>query len=91
MVKLRKSTLALIYGAYKLTDEDNPDVYAYTRSLKGERYLVLLNFHAVNATCKPLLNMAHAKTLINNYGGNADVMRDEVKLKPYQAAILKLE
>ena len=44
MVKLRKDNPVLIYGKYALLDQDNPDVYAYTRELDGRKILVLLNF-----------------------------------------------
>ena len=44
LVALRKKSPALIYGAYKLLDADNPRVYCYTRTLNEEKYFVLLNF-----------------------------------------------
>ena len=44
LVALRKKSPALIYGAYKLLDADNPSVYCYTRTLNEEKYFVLLNF-----------------------------------------------
>jgi oligo-1,6-glucosidase len=35
---------ALIYGKYTLLDKLNPDIYAYTGELDGNKFLVLLNF-----------------------------------------------
>jgi oligo-1,6-glucosidase len=44
MVALRKKNRVLTYGKYALLDKDNPNVYAYTRTLNGKKILVLLNF-----------------------------------------------
>lgn len=44
MIGLRKAHLALVYGRFDLVDEDNPQLFAYTRMLGDESYLVVLNF-----------------------------------------------
>jgi len=44
MIDLRKKTPALIYGAYKDLDPANPRVFAYTRTLDKDAYLIVLNF-----------------------------------------------
>ena len=44
MVKLRKSLPELVYGAYALLDENNEQVYAYTRTLNSKKVLVVMNF-----------------------------------------------
>jgi len=44
MIELRKRTPALIYGDYKDLDPQNPSVFAYTRTLGANKYLVVLNF-----------------------------------------------
>ena len=49
LIRLRKAKPALIYGAYHLLDENNPQVYAYTRSLGEEVFLILLNFSSQDA------------------------------------------
>jgi oligo-1,6-glucosidase len=49
LIRLRKAEPALIYGAYHLLDENNPQVYAYTRSLGDEVFLILLNFSSQDA------------------------------------------
>lgn len=43
MIELRKRTPALIYGDYKDLDPQNPNVFAYTRTLGADKYLVVLN------------------------------------------------
>ena len=43
-IALRHAHHAFVYGDYKDLDPANPQVFAYTRSLGEERYLVVLNF-----------------------------------------------
>ncbi|HVZ17749.1 MAG TPA: alpha-glucosidase C-terminal domain-containing protein, partial [Terriglobales bacterium] len=35
---------AFVYGSYEDLDPQNPNVFAYTRTLGSEKYLVVLNF-----------------------------------------------
>lgn len=90
MVHLRNDNAVLIYGDYKLLDEKNEDVYAYTRALDGKKVLVLLNFKNFDVG----FNLKEIKTindvLINNYQ-SLDIKNSLVKLKPYQAVIFSIK
>ena len=44
MADLRRKTPALVYGDYQDVDPKNPKIFAYTRTLGKEKYLVVLNF-----------------------------------------------
>ena len=44
LIALRHAHQAFVYGDYKDLDPDNKSVFAYTRTLGTERYLVVLNF-----------------------------------------------
>jgi oligo-1,6-glucosidase len=44
MIALHKRTPALVYGDYKDLDPEHPSVFAYTRILGPDKYLVVLNF-----------------------------------------------
>ncbi|MGA2600298.1 MAG: alpha-glucosidase [Bryobacteraceae bacterium] len=44
MVEFRKKTPALVYGVYEDLDPGNAHIFAYTRTLGTEKYLVVLNF-----------------------------------------------
>ncbi|AXC14353.1 Oligo-1,6-glucosidase [Acidisarcina polymorpha] len=44
MIALRSKTPALIYGDYKDIDPENSSIFAYTRMLGDQRYLIVLNF-----------------------------------------------
>jgi oligo-1,6-glucosidase len=85
MTKLRTENAVLIYGKYKLLDEKNPAVYAYTRELDGKKMLVLLNFTKEKATVNTGIDVKKTKVLINNCTTFSD------KLLPYQAVVIEVE
>ena len=86
MIKLRKDNEALIYGAFTLVDADNPDVFAFTRELKGKKFLVLLNFRNKEAAVSTGVDVSKAKLAISNYS-KASVSGT---LQPYEATIFEL-
>lgn len=86
LIKLRKENLVLVYGKYQLLDNDNPDVYAYTRELNGKKLLVLLNFKNKPAAVNTGIDMSHSKLLIDNYGKASSTK----SLQPYEAAVYDL-
>jgi len=91
IIRLRKKNLVLIYGKYTLLDKENPDVYAYTRVLNGEKVLVLLNFTTHKAQAKLSFDMNKAKVLIDNYPSlPSSGMIKDFELRPYEALVFKL-
>jgi oligo-1,6-glucosidase len=86
MVKLRKENLVLVYGQYTLLDKANPDVYAYTRELNGEKVLVLLNFKSKPGAANTGIDLGKARVLLGNYAAPSK----DGKLKPYEAVIYQL-
>lgn len=87
MVQLRKKNPVLVYGKYTLLDKDNPNVYAYTRELDGQKILVLLNFSTQKATAKTGINLSKAKVLIHNY----PTLSKTIELRPYEAIIYQIQ
>jgi len=91
MVQVRKEHLTLVYGEYHLLQEENEEIYAYTRTMTTERYLILLSF----STQRALIDLNElafdkAKLLISN----DDVRSTNGKrfeLYSYQACVYKLE
>ncbi|TWI83146.1 oligo-1,6-glucosidase [Lacibacter cauensis] len=86
LTKLRKANEALQYGTFTLVDADNPDVFAYTRTLNNKIFLILLNFKNKTATVKTGLDLSKGKTVLNNYG-SANVSET---LQPYEASVIEL-
>lgn len=87
IVKLRKDNLILVYGKYTLLDKDNPDVYAYTRELDGQKLLVLLNFKSTAAKANTGIDISKAKVLLGNYSAPSK----DGNLQPYEAVIYELQ
>ena len=89
MTKLRNERLTLVYGDYELLIPEHEQIYAFTRKLEDEKLLILLNFSDIEAKVDLPLVESIGDVLINNYQ-SIPVNEKAVLLKPYQAAILKL-
>jgi len=89
MVKLRKDNHVLIYGDYELLAAENPDIYAYTRTLNHEKALVLLNFTNHDSSIELSEIGTINEPMINNYS-TVEISEKTIQLKPYQAIIFKL-
>ena len=87
MVRLRKTTPALIYGKYELLDKDNPSIYCYTREWNGKKILVLLNFKAQPAKANTGLDLSQARILIGNYTDPSITGT----LRPYEAVVMEIK
>lgn len=91
LIRMRKSNPVLVYGRYTLLDPDHPQVYAYTRELGTEKWLVLLNFSTETIAYNvsgfsfdgdPLLNNYHTKPKTDDDG--------TLNLNAWQALVFKL-
>lgn len=85
-IALRKNTPALIYGDWKLVDAENPDVFAYVRSLDGKKVLVMLNFKAKKANVKIDADWSKGKIVLGNYPDPSL----SGSLRPYEAVVVAL-
>ena len=88
-IALRKKTPALIYGDYRDLDPQNPLIFAYTRTLATDRYLVVLNFSsdAVAYTLPGDLNAG--QLVISNMGSNEENV-SLLNLKGWEARVYSL-
>ncbi|MCL6658447.1 glycoside hydrolase family 13 protein [Paenibacillus amylolyticus] len=82
LIQLRKDHEVIVYGDYELIFPENPDVFAYTRTLNGSTILVVCNFQGYT-TELPLQEQLTGSNqlLISNYTGELS----ESKLRPYEA------
>lgn len=67
MVQLRRNNLTLVYGLFELVDENNKQLFAYTRELGNEKFLVVLNFSDREARLNSDIDVKGADVLISNY------------------------
>jgi oligo-1,6-glucosidase len=90
MIRLRKSEPALVYGRYQLLDREDPEVFAYTRTLNGRTLLVALSFSRGCGRTGIPAGYTAGKSLINNLAGSP-VQGRRLVLQPYQAVVLELK
>jgi oligo-1,6-glucosidase len=89
MIQLRKSEPLLVYGKYQLLDRENPQVFAYTRSLQGRTLMVALSFSAKGGRTALPAGYTSGKILINNLA-SSPLQGARLELGPYQAVVLEL-
>ena len=91
LVALRKKTPALIYGAYRLYDADNPRIFCYTRTFNKEKYFVVLNFsnEVIDYVIPDELKNITSTVLSNYSTVNINTGSKTIHLQPWQSVILK--
>lgn len=87
MIQLRKSSDALMYGTYDLVLDEHSQIYAYTRTLDDEQYLVLVNATEKKAPfeLKRLEQNEDVKLVLSNREGTV-----LTTLEPYEARVYRL-
>ncbi|WP_100405800.1 glycoside hydrolase family 13 protein [Bacillus solitudinis] len=84
MIQLRKSSDTLMYGVYNIVLEDNPYIYAYTRTLNSDTYLIIVNMFAESITFDyPDLDN-RGSLILANANTNSDMIYE---LAPYEARV----
>ena len=87
LTALRKNADALIYGDYELLIPEHPQVYAYTRSLGDEQFLIVLNFSQEQTSVELEGLSSFSELKINNYSDLKKTAKT-LSLEPYQAVVL---
>ena len=87
LIRLRKEKPVIVYGTFEALYRDHDQIFAYTRTLEGEKLLTVCNFSEHVAEMEiPEEFQKNAECLITNLG-----RRDfgkKVVLKPYEAFVL---
>ena len=89
MVRLRKSTRALVFGSYHDISGGHPRVYAYVRSEAAGRVVVVLNFSDEQTNFRPPSDVVLRKTIISNVAGAPAHLGNSIDLQPWHAAIFE--
>ncbi len=84
LIALRKQMKIIVYGEYELLEADHDTLYVYTRSLNGEKLLVICNFSAQETPYTIPQEFCGGRVLVGNYGREERV-QGEILLKPYEA------
>ncbi|MFD0770884.1 alpha-glucosidase [Bacillus sp. CGMCC 1.60114] len=92
LIELRKKYEIIVYGTYDLILEDHPSIFAYVRTWKGEKLLVIANFTEDSCVFELPEEIAYrnVELLIHNY----DVQNESIEniiLQPYETRVYKLK
>ena len=90
MIQLRHHIPALVYGAYQDLNPQDNTVYAYTRTLGNERYLVVVNFEEYPVRYTLPANDAIEEVVIDTQQQAAAPHSTSLSLSPWQAGVYKL-
>lgn len=86
LIQLRHRYSLLRYGAYELFLPEDPAVFAYRRTYRGQTWLIVANLSTESQSLDRLALPETYELLIHNYKGNM-----ENHLRPYEAAIIAWE
>src|SRR6266702_3957460 len=86
MIAFRAKTPAFVYGDYKDLDPQHPHIFAYTRTLNGESYLVVLNFSSDPVDYELPGGLKAGKLMMDDYGGD-EGSTGTLHLKAWEARI----
>ncbi|WP_179510153.1 glycoside hydrolase family 13 protein [Sphingomonas melonis] len=91
MLALRQKTPALIYGAYHDLDPSHPQVFAYTRIMGSDKYLVVINFSARPLSYTLPTGIAPRAVAISTAAGTGTTPSEgTLALAPWQASVYRL-
>ncbi|MEC0119935.1 alpha,alpha-phosphotrehalase [Paenibacillus apiarius] len=87
LIELRKQYDIIVHGDYKLLLADHPQIFAYVRSCKKERLLVISNFYGHEATFTLPQEeeiTGEARILLSNYADTPNTI-ERLVLRPYES------
>mgnify|MGYP002529603719 FL=1 len=91
LIKIRKENPSLIYGRYDMILEEDEKIYAYTRTLDNDKYVVIVNLSDEKALYKyDDLNLNYENLMLANYKVREHGILKELVLKPYEARLYKV-
>lgn len=91
MIRLKKTNEVFTYGTYDLILDEHPQIFAYTRTLKDERALVLVNLTEMPAVIKKAeFRLRDCELLLNNYPVRKTEQQATLILKPYEARVFRV-
>lgn len=85
LIALRHEHEIIPYGSYELLLPDDPDIYAYVRTLGERKLLVVCSFCSRTVSCRVPEEFAEGKVLIGNYEESG---RKSGELRPYEALVI---
>ena len=89
LIKLRAGTKAFVYGDYQDLDPGNAHVFAYTRTLGAETYLMVENFSSSPVTYTLPNGMTAGLLLLSDIPGATQAHASTLTLAPWESRIYR--
>jgi oligo-1,6-glucosidase len=89
LIALRAHTLAFVYGDFEDLDPQHPHVFAYTRTLGAEKYLIVENFGSSPITYTLPNNLTAGKLLLSDIPTSHQANTTTLNLAPWESRIYK--
>lgn len=91
MIRIRKENKILVYGKYELILEEDDKIYAYTRTLNNEKFIIITNISEENVKFSyDEEELKYDGLIISNYKVDEHEDITEFILKPYEARLYRL-
>ncbi|WP_202080634.1 glycoside hydrolase family 13 protein [Caldalkalibacillus salinus] len=91
MIRLKKDHDVFTYGTYDLVQEDHEHIYAYTRTLDTERYIVLANLSPNEAEWKDdRYQLSSTHLILQNYDVPEHDNVTQCTFRPFEARVYQL-
>ena len=92
LIQLRKKYPVLVYGNYDLILAESDQMYAYTRTLENEKFMIMTNLFNVNAICSfpQELKKNDMTLMISNYEVNQNEDLEKLTFRPFEARVYRL-
>ena len=91
LIKTKKQSETLMYGKYDLILKEHEQIYAYTRTLKDEKYIIICNLSDNPSTYSYNETLEFENLIISNYKVNKHLPMDEFELKPWECRLYKIK
>lgn len=88
LIQLRQENPIVVFGDYQLLADTPDTVFAYTRSLDGEKWLIVANFDHVEQALNLPDYGEQQDVLLSNYSHSA-VDLSHYRLQPYEAFVVR--
>jgi oligo-1,6-glucosidase len=91
LIQLRKTNEIVVYGKFDLIHKDSEEIFAYTRTVGDEKWLVICSFSAdeVKFEIPRHINYKSVEHVIGNYEEAPEEI-ETIDLKPYEALVYRL-
>ena len=88
-INLHHSSKAFTYGDYKDLDPTNPQVFAYTRTLGADKFLVVLNYSGKPIDYALPGGITTGKLLLSNMASGEEKSGSTLQLAPWEARVYR--